>query len=482
MAIELKKPGRRTKGGNASSAQPAKKVQDIYDVRDSNWDQLDVPLDNISPNPFNDRAMGDLDELAADIAKDGLDSPVLVMHTSVFVEYWGDRFPEECAKLETELLLGFGERRWRASMIAAEETGLTTIRGILRNDAVPKIRRLLIRENYHRLNPTPLERARHIRTLSVEEGLSYAEICDELNIKSRGTISKLLDLLELPNSVQAAVQEGTITQTGALQLGDLDEEQVQVALHLVVDEDMKPADAVHYARTAPPAVSQGNTPPLSDRPEAEQKAVDTTAELEIEPTIDAAAEAADEDSPKAAASADSSTSTPARATTGRTPAKTAAKDQTATDRAVAARERDLACVEWLQSSELPTAEQFGGLVRRALLVGGKLDGRSKAHAWLVRSGKAHFDIKDADGYYGAVLSSGDDELIQRATWAIALAGNEVRAADRRRPGWDAHDAAHVRELMTVVGYKPTTSWETTELDRLGVSLGNSLDHSEQESA
>jgi hypothetical protein len=142
------------------------------------------------------------------------------------------------------------------------------------------------------------------------------------------------------------------------------------------------------------------------------------------------------------------------------------------------------CIQWLSGDGLPAHEQLDDLVRRALLAGGKTDARTRAHSWLVRTGKAHFDIRDPEGYFGAVLSSGDEQLIVRATWATALSSNELRASDRRRPAWDRHDAAYVRLLMEAAGYEPSTQWERGEVERLAVSLGNSsgTEHPDQETA
>lgn len=138
----------------------------------------------------------------------------------------------------------------------------------------------------------------------------------------------------------------------------------------------------------------------------------------------------------------------------------------------------------LTSDVRPTDKQMADLLRRAFLVGGRVTGRSRAHGWLLTAGKAHFNIKEPEGYFDAVLSSGDDDLIDLAIWAAALADNEVRASDRRRPAWDTHDAMYVQLLIDCGGYEPSTDWERGTLARLGVSLGNTTetDQADQESA
>jgi ParB/RepB/Spo0J family partition protein len=487
VAIEVKKPGRTTRGGKRANPSEGIAVRDIYDVIDSDWDLLDIPFGDISPNPFNDRDMGDLEELADDIASSGLDQPVSVMHRERFVEQYADRFPAKVDGLTTKYVLGFGERRWRASRLAGERTGAKTIRAHLRNDLVPTIRLALIRENYHRKDPTPLERARHIKTLVDDERLTYPEVCELLNIKSKGSISKLLGLLKLPEPIQAALTREEISQRTALALGDLDEHEVDAVLELIVNQDMRPDEALYQVRTAPQVVSPGNAAGgdagHEDDPAADEVASVISSDGHVVDTD------SDSDEPPNSQNVEIEDLEESRGHTERAghsarpgAAVSKPKDSVAGDRAAAAQARERVCIDWLRREDPPTGEQREELVRRALLAGGKTDGRSRAHTWLVRSGKARFDIKDPEAYFGTVLSSGDDGLILRATWAIALAGNEVRASDRRRPNWDTHDAAYVQELMAVVGYSPATGWERSELERLGVSLGNAAEHTDQESA
>lgn len=480
MPIEVKKPGSSTRRGQSSPTTPPPK--DIYDVADSDWDMLTPRVDEISPNPFNKREMRKLDELADDIRENGLDSPVTVLDRDEFVKYWGARYPEACAALTTRFVLGPGERRWRASQLA----GVETIRAILRNDKIPSIKGDLMRENYHRENPSVIEQARIIAELQVDEGLSYQQICDQLGIKSRGTITKLLNLLKLPPAVQDAIHAGEISQKAGTILGELpDEASVTEALALLVQgEAHSPRDAVNRARSVARTVSQGNTDDQqSASGEAEPENVDddagdAPASEATTPPAGAAAQAATERS--------SSPSSPAAANkpaASAAPARSAA-DTEAIQRATAARERESTCIRMLADGISPTGKQLDDLLRRAVLVGGRIPGRSRAHGWLLTAGKAQFNIKEPEGYFDAVLSSGDDDLIEFATWAAALGDNEVRASDRRRPAWDTHDARYVQMLIDCAGYQPSTAWERSTLERLGVSLGNTTEtqQDDQESA
>ncbi|MGW1039506.1 ParB/RepB/Spo0J family partition protein [Streptomyces sp. NPDC002547] len=488
MALQPAKPGRRTKKGRGTSTSNPENTG-IYDVPDGDWDLLDVPLTQIVANPFNDRDMGDLEELANDIRNTGLLEPVSIMSTELFLKEYGERFPEACAEVKekgTKYVLGYGERRWRASEMAGEPT----IKAIVRNDLVPTIRLDLIKENYHRKDPTELEQARHISRLVTEDSLSYREVAEALSIKSIGTITKRLRLLELPIPAQQAIEEKAIGVTAALELLELDDEAQRLgALSLMVDQRMRAKDAVYHVRVN--GVSQGNGDAESDSEapsDAGQPEVPAQRETNSESggTSDPEVQ---EDGDGSSAEANGEVAPEAETVPARkmppapvTRKKATPATGTGSDRYTANKERELACVELLREKVEIPAEARDALIRRALLAT-KGDARGQAHVWLVQANRAHFDIRDTDGYFQAVLSSDDAELITLATTVTALAANEARASDRRRPTWDRHDAEYVRFLIQTAGYVPATQWEKTELARLGVSLENTNDpeHPDQES-
>ncbi|MFJ4342697.1 ParB/RepB/Spo0J family partition protein [Streptomyces sp. NPDC088915] len=487
MAISPQKPRRSAKVGKGTS-ETEKPKTGIYDIPDGNWDLKDVSLKDICPNPFNDRDMGDLDELAHDIETDGLLEPVSILSSELFIKEYGQRFPDKCAVVAeagTKYVLGYGERRWRASGMAR----LSEIKAIVRNDLVSTIRFALIKENYHRKDPTEIEQARHINRLATEEKMSYREIADALSIKSIGTISKRIRLLELPAPAQEALEQKRLGVTAALGLLELPEEEQQLAaLHLILDSEgkLRVQDAVHQILVH--GVSPRNA---SEEEPSEQTDTETPPEspeeLEIETDSEPnppADEKTDTPSPneKAAGTGDDAPQPPAPPQSPvpsqrpAVPLRTAASSKKGadTDRYTANKERDLACVDLLRRGAEVSTEAREAVIRRALLAG-KGDARKQAHVWLVQSNKAHFDIKDTDAYFQAVLSSGDADLVGLATFVTALAANEARASDRRRPSWDMHDASYVLFLIEAGNYVPETQWEKAELTRLGVSLGNAHD-------
>jgi ParB/RepB/Spo0J family partition protein len=127
-------------------------------------DALTIKVDDITPNPFNDRDIGDVTHLAESIEQDELLQDISVMHTKAFAEYW----PEQAAGITTKYVIAFGERRWRAHL----HLGRETIPAILKNSSAPKIRRVLFAENHHRKQLSAIEEARKFRVLNEEEGMS----------------------------------------------------------------------------------------------------------------------------------------------------------------------------------------------------------------------------------------------------------------------------------------------------------------------
>ncbi|MGW7594682.1 ParB/RepB/Spo0J family partition protein, partial [Streptomyces rubiginosohelvolus] len=147
MPLSVDKP-------NKSAAKPPKSAggtpkSELYKRVHQDGDVIEVPVEDIDANPFNDREMIGLEELAESIRQDGLLSPVTLLRRTAFAE----AHPDATEGLTKEWVLGPGEHRWRASMLAEERT----IRGIVRDDLAPKIRGILLLENTYRTDPTPLE-------------------------------------------------------------------------------------------------------------------------------------------------------------------------------------------------------------------------------------------------------------------------------------------------------------------------------------
>lgn len=479
MALQVTKP---TKG----AAKPPKTGGDkpkseLYKRVHQNGDVIEVPVEDIDANPFNDREMVDLDQLAESIREDGLLSPVTLIRRATFAE----AHPDAAEGLTKEWVLGPGEHRWRASMLAEQRT----IRGILRDDLAPKIRGILLLENVYRTDPSPMEKARQIHDAMEKDGLSIREAARILKMGAT-SVHKLTELLKLPADAAEAVHRGTLVPTHARKLLTLEDPQkVSGAYQLMEQRGLKVDEAVRLVLAGEPDVendeSEGETAPTgessdSGTPELEpaggavpaQTRVETTDEQPSPDTSENENQPEPEDQPEG--EDEKKTEQPAAPkppAVRKSPKATATADPYAAERDAASADRDAACWSLLQRDDYATAEQVAGAMARALLVPFKQEAaRAKAHVWLRKANKLGFDVSNADAYHQAVLSSRDPELIARVTFATALAASEIRAGDRRRRTWDQHDAAHVQLLIESTGYVPETDWEVRELTRHNVSV------------
>jgi ParB family chromosome partitioning protein len=132
---------------------------------------------------------GQLAELAASIAANGVVQPVLVRPLG------NGRFQ-----------LIAGERRWRASALA----GKTTLPAILRQVSDEQAMEITIVENLQRADLNPMEQARAFERLSREFHMTQEQMAVRTG-KDRATVANFLRLLRLPATVQARVEAGELS-------------------------------------------------------------------------------------------------------------------------------------------------------------------------------------------------------------------------------------------------------------------------------
>ena len=153
-----------------------------------------VPIGQVKAsalNPRKDFRDDELAELAESIRTKGLVQPIIVR-------------PDARAAGEFEIVAG--ERRWRAAMKA----GLHTVSVIVRDLTDKELLELAIIENVQRQDLNAIEEASGYRDL-VERFDYNQEQLSEIIGKSRSHVANTLRLLKLPVSVQALVQEGSLT-------------------------------------------------------------------------------------------------------------------------------------------------------------------------------------------------------------------------------------------------------------------------------
>ncbi|MFD4630842.1 ParB/RepB/Spo0J family partition protein [Streptomyces sp. NPDC058284] len=178
----------------------------------------ELPLDVITPNPQQPRAVFDEDalaELVTSIKEVGLLQPVVV---------------RQVGPARYELIMG--ERRWRA----CREAGLERIPAIVRATEDDKLLLDALLENLHRAQLNPLEEAAAYDQLLKDFNCTHDQLADRIG-RSRPQVSNTLRLLKLSPTVQNRVAAGVLSAGHARALLSVEdsEEQDRLALRIVAE-------------------------------------------------------------------------------------------------------------------------------------------------------------------------------------------------------------------------------------------------------
>jgi len=152
----------------------------------------DLDIASLSPNPFQPRQGRpgpEFDELVASIRRHGILQPVVARPANGGYQ------------------IVAGERRFRA----AQAAGLTTVPAVVRQISDREALEVALIENIRREDLNPMERARAYRRLGAEFGLTQEEIAEAVG-GSRVSISNTMRLLDLPEEVQLAIDQGRLTE------------------------------------------------------------------------------------------------------------------------------------------------------------------------------------------------------------------------------------------------------------------------------
>ena len=154
-------------------------------------DLRQLPLEFLQRGKYQPRIDFDeaaLHELADSIKAQGVMQPIVVRSIGA------DRY---------EIVAG--ERRWRASQLAALDTIPAIVRDISDETAIA----MALIENIQRENLNPLEEARALKRLQTEFDLSQQEVATAVG-KSRPVIANLMRLLSLEREVSEMLEHGRI--------------------------------------------------------------------------------------------------------------------------------------------------------------------------------------------------------------------------------------------------------------------------------
>lgn len=169
-----------------------------------------VPIADVSPNPYQPRREFDeaeLGELQASLKSSGLLQPIAVR------------------RFDGGYQLISGERRLRA----ATRLGWESIPAIVRDVDDRTLLTLALVENLQRADLNAVEEARGYRRLSDEFGYTHAQIADAVG-KDRTSITSLLRILQLPQTVLEIVEQGRLSAGHARALVSLEDDKRALAL------------------------------------------------------------------------------------------------------------------------------------------------------------------------------------------------------------------------------------------------------------
>ncbi len=206
-------------------------------------------VDKISPNPNQPRSYFDADklqQLADSIREKGVIQPLLVTRGK------GNRY-----------VLIAGERRLRAAKMAGcEEVPVVVMEKSGDNESLE----LALIENIQRHDLNPIEEATAYSRLMDEFLLTQDEVAKKVG-RQRSTITNVLRLLNLPQSLQDDVAQGVISQGHARVLLRIKDqpEQLQAVRNKIIAEELSVRAAERLCNKKPPA-------PPSQQNEASQAA------------------------------------------------------------------------------------------------------------------------------------------------------------------------------------------------------------------
>ena len=141
-----------------------------------------------------------------------------------------------------------GERRYRAAIRA----GFVSIacQFVDHDLGESEIRQQSLMENLLRDDLKPIEAAQGYRQLMDLNGWTMQQVADALSV-AKGTVSKALSLLKLPDDIRAQVEDGIIAPTAAYEISRVEGEGAQRELaRKVVVEGLKRDDAGQLAGKA----------------------------------------------------------------------------------------------------------------------------------------------------------------------------------------------------------------------------------------
>jgi ParB family chromosome partitioning protein len=189
----------------------------------------EVPVNILQRGRYQPRTHMDetaLEDLASSIKAQGVVQPIVV---------------RELPAGNFEIVAG--ERRWRAAQMA----GLATIPAVVRRIPDEAAIAIALIENIQRENLNPIEEAGALQRLIDEFGMTHQQTAEAVG-RSRAAVTNLLRLLTLPGDVREMLETGKMDMGHARALLALDNKQMSVAAHQVVDKGLSVRETENLVR------------------------------------------------------------------------------------------------------------------------------------------------------------------------------------------------------------------------------------------
>lgn len=184
-----------------------------------------LPIADIAANPLNRPGADDetdddeFRELVATIRTHGVLQPILVCSAEAF----SSRYPEHESSIDGASWVALiGNRRLRA----ATDAGLTDVPAVVNDDRIASMYEVMLVENGHRKNLSPLDEAQAMSRVLDEEKITQKELARRVG-RTAMYVSQRLALLGLIPELRDAFAVGILKLELARQFGTLPESEQQ---------------------------------------------------------------------------------------------------------------------------------------------------------------------------------------------------------------------------------------------------------------
>ena len=203
---------------DASQGGDLQSVIDAIEKKAPQLSQIQVPLKDIRPNPYQPRKHFDeekLNELAQSIKEHGIFQPIILKESVQGYE------------------IVAGERRFRAAGIV----GLEDVPAIIVDFTDQQMMEIALLENIQREDLNAIEEAQAYQTMMKKLKLTQEELSKRVG-KSRAHIANTVRLLKMPQRLQDYVLDGKLTMGHIKPLITIDEQKALEVAQKAIEQEL----------------------------------------------------------------------------------------------------------------------------------------------------------------------------------------------------------------------------------------------------